>query len=171
MHTVEGCAGLAIELADKTLLEASNSYTLSGLRGTLFCDRTDSLVRRAETVLHEATHTWLNIMLAERMPQGFRQGQYWSPWRHKLRPAHGILQATLVFSLLCQFFDRCLRFDEVVAVDKAYARARLRVESGVLLDNFSIISEVLMQVEDTPLRAVVAEELNRALNLISRKEC
>jgi len=171
MNTVEGCVGLVVELADKTLLEASDSYTLSGLPGTCFCDRVDSLLRRAETVLHEATHTWLNTMLTERQPQGFGQGQYWSPWRHKHRPAFGILQAMLVFSLLCQLFDRCLCLDEVTEVDRAYARARLRVESGVLHDNIATLSDILAQVEDAALRAVLAEELNRALNLSSRKEC
>ncbi|MFN7153719.1 MAG: aKG-HExxH-type peptide beta-hydroxylase [Acidovorax sp.] len=165
MYTVEGCVGLVIELADKALLEASDSYTLSGLPGTSFCDRVDSQLRRAESILHEATHTWLNIMLAERQPQGFGPEEYWSPWRHRLRPAHGILQATLVFSLLCQFFHCCLRIDEVGDVDKAYARARLRVEAGVLHDNVASISSVLAKVEDIALRSVLAEELNRALNL------
>jgi 8-oxo-dGTP pyrophosphatase MutT (NUDIX family) len=163
--TVGGCLGVVIDLGAKKLLEPTNSYTLSGVPGTVYCEYVASELRLAETLLHEATHTWLNFAFDALQPGGFSDAMYWSPWRHKLRPAFGILQATFVFSLLCQFFDRCLASDKVGLIDKAYAESRLKVESQVLRDNLATLTQALEEIEDVTLRAVIAEDLNRALNL------
>lgn len=163
--TLDGCLGVVVDLGTKKLLEPTNSYTLSGVPGTVYCEHVASELRLAETLLHEATHTWLNYAFAAVQPRGFSDTKYWSPWRHKQRPAYGILQATFVFSLLCQFFDRCLASDKVGPVDKAYAESRLKVESQVLRDNLATLTQALGEIEDVALRAVLAEDLNRALNL------
>lgn len=163
--TVDGSTGIVVELQHRQLLEATDSYTLSGLPGTIYCDCVASEVRLAETLLHESTHTWLNRVFATLQPNGFSAKEYWSPWRHKLRPAYGILQATLVFSLLCQFFDRCMQSDDVRAVDRAYACSRLHVEMHVLRSNLDTLSVALKEMEDQALRTVISEELNRAINL------
>jgi hypothetical protein len=169
-ETLPQCAAVVIELERKELLEPMNSYTLSGLPGTIFCDFVASEVRLAETLLHESTHTWLNYAFAALQHKGFSSAEYWSPWRHKPRPAYGIVQATLVFSRLCQFFDRCLRCATISEVDRAYCSSRLRVEAQVLRSNLGMLGKALDEVADTALRAVIAEELNRAINLSPQEE-
>ncbi|MBX9661179.1 MAG: NUDIX domain-containing protein [Nitrospiraceae bacterium] len=159
--------GLAVvvELSRKTILEATNSYTLSGLPGTIFCDWVPSQLRLAETLLHEALHNWLNMAFAVLQPRGFGDQLYWSPWRHKMRPAQGLIQATFVFSILCQFFCRCLKMSGIDPVDKAYAAARLRAEEAVLKRQVDALSEPLGQVTNVALKSLLSEELNRAINL------
>jgi 8-oxo-dGTP pyrophosphatase MutT (NUDIX family) len=159
--------GLAVvvELGRKALLEATNSYTLSGLAGTIYCDRVPSQVRLAETLLHESLHNWLNMAFAVFQPAGFDSELYWSPWRHKLRPAQGLIQGTFVFSILCQFFDQCLKADDIDPVDQAYAAARLRTEVAVLRRHLEALSAPLAQVTNLELRSLLFEELNRAVNL------
>lgn len=156
---------LVVELGRKTNLEATNSYTLSGLPGTIFCDWVPSQLRLAETLLHEALHNWLNMAFTVLQPTGFDDQLYWSPWRHKMRPAQGLVQATFVFSVLCQFFDRCLKMKGIDPVDQAYATARLRTEAAVLLRELDVLSSPLGQVTDVALRSLLSEELNRAINL------
>ena len=164
-NTVDGCVGVVVELQRKQLLEATTSYTLSGMPGTIYCDRIESKVRLAETLLHESTHTWLNHAFSRLQPNGFSTKEYWSPWRHKSRPAYGIVQATLVFSILCQFFEKCRSSDQFSPVDRAYAGARLKVEIQVLRSSLVTLSAALDEVEDVALRTLMAEELNRAINL------
>ena len=165
MATVDGCLGIVVILGAKNLLEPTNSYTLSGVPGTVYCEQVDSRVRIAETLLHEATHTWLNYAFTALQPNGFSDQLYWSPWRQKKRPTYGILQATFVFSLLCQFFDRYIASSNVDPIGKAYAESRLRVESQVLRDNAFMLKMALEEVEDVALRALLSEDLNRALNI------
>jgi len=130
--TVNNCSGVIIDLGEKTLLDPTHSYTLSELPGTIYCEHVPSTVRLAETLLHEATHTWLNYAFKVYQSSGFSRREYWSPWRHKSRPVYGILQGAFVFSLLCQFFDACIAGSEIDLVGKAYAASRLNVESQVL---------------------------------------
>jgi len=163
--TMDKCVGVVIDLGGKTLLDPTHSYTLSGLPGTLYCEHVPSRVRLAEMLLHEATHTWLNYAFKARQPSGFSLNAYWSPWRHKPHPAYGILQGAFVFSLLCQFFDACIADSDVDSVDKAYAASRLGVEVQVLRNNLAMLEQALDEIQDGSLRATLAEDLNRALNL------
>ena len=164
--TLEGCLGIVVDFGIKEPPNPTRSFTHSGVLGTAHGERVAGEVQLAETMLREATRTWLNHAFAALQPAGFSDGQYWSPWRHRLLPAQDILQAAFVSSLLCQFFDHC-RCSEV-SLDKAYAESRLQAESQVLRDNLAPLTQALEQIDNVALRAVLSEDINRALNLHKR---
>ncbi|WP_237885751.1 aKG-HExxH-type peptide beta-hydroxylase [Pseudomonas sp. PGPR40] len=166
-ETTSNSVGVIITLREIGMLDASNSYTLSGVPGTMYSDVMKSPLRLAETLLHEATHNWLNDALAVFQPEGFQDEDFWSPWRHKQRPVYGIIQACLVFSKLTQLFAKAIRSNDVSSVDQAYAVSRLRIEQKVLRDQVEVLTTAISRLNLKELRAVCEEELNRALNIDS----
>ena len=166
-ETTSNSVGVIITLREIGMLDASNSYTLSGVPGTMYSDVMKSPLRLAETLLHEATHNWLNDALAVFQAEGFQNEDFWSPWRHRKRPVYGIIQACLVFSKLTLLFAKAIRSDGVSSVDKAYAVSRLKIEQKVLRDQVDVLTTAISRLNLKELRAVCEEELNRALNIDS----
>jgi 8-oxo-dGTP pyrophosphatase MutT (NUDIX family) len=164
-QTVTGAFGLVVLLKEKQDLDPSDSYTLSGLPGTVYIDTVPSIFRMGEIVLHEASHNWLNDALASFGVQFPKDKQWWSPWRHRPRPTFGILQGCFVFSRLLQYFAKGLGCASLSLSDTAYARKRLAVEHAILQQHQEMFKEVIDLLPQSDLHDLCAEELNRALNL------
>jgi len=163
--SVNNSLGVIVLLRKRGLLEASNSYTLSGLPGTIFTDFVPSAFRMGEVLLHEATHSWLNDALGACHVSLPRDKLFYSPWRHKDRPAFGIIQAAYVFSRILQYLARALVFDRLAAHEVSYARSRLRSEQRVIKKHLKSICAAFHLISDSRLRDICLEELNRAVNL------
>jgi 8-oxo-dGTP pyrophosphatase MutT (NUDIX family) len=157
--------GLIVLLEGRELFSASNSYTLSGLPSTIFADVSVSAFRMGETVLHEATHNWLNDCIAAYGIDLPKNKTWWSPWRHCQRPAQGMLQATLVFCRLLQYFYRALGSNQLGAADRLYAERRFEVEKKIIIHHVDELAEIIKLVDAAAIRDICGEELNRAINL------
>lgn len=163
--TVENQVGSICILHEKDLLSATDSYTLSGLPSTVYCDYVDNVYRLAEIVLHEATHNWLNEALRAYGVKLGQDSKYHSPWRKKLRPAVGILHAALVFSRLIGFFQTLIARNELSEYERVYFKRKLAAERLVIIEHVEMLVEVLALLEHVPaVKCVIAEEINRVIN-------
>jgi 8-oxo-dGTP pyrophosphatase MutT (NUDIX family) len=165
--TCHGHFGTIILLENKDLFSASNSYTLSGVRSTIYGDFVGSVFRMGETILHEATHNWLNDCLRAFSVDLNPEDRWYSPWRKKLRPSVGMLQAGMVFARLIQYFKKGLESGNLDPVDALYAEKRLETEFKILKEHLPILISVFDEIQQEPLRSVCAEELNRAINIFN----
>ncbi|WP_339413617.1 NUDIX hydrolase [Pseudomonas sp. EA_35y_Pfl2_R5] len=163
--TVESQVGNICILQEKDLLSATDSYTLSGLPSTIYCDYIENTYRLAEIILHEATHNWLNEALRAYEIKLDQNKEFYSPWRKKFRPAVGILHAALVFSRLIGFFEVLIARDELAEYELVYFTRKLESEKLVIMENIEMLSEVLGMLEQAPaIKCVIAEEINRVIN-------
>lgn len=167
-HTLDGTLGIYITLENKSLLEASTSYTLSAYPATIYADRVNSLVRMGETLLHECSHNWLNDAFAAYSVSFPEDISFWSPWRKVERPAAGLIQGMFIFSLLVQFFERALSLSYGSEAERKYLMLKIEVEQKVLTDNIQVFRDALALIEHEGLRDLCGEELNRAINVKMR---
>lgn len=152
-------AGLVIGLRAGEIMETLDSYTVSTLPGTIFTDLPPGRVRLAESLLHEAAHTCLNLSLdsaAIHLPEDER---WYSPWKGTDRPVHGILHAAFAFSILASFFGRLANSDLLDTAEREYCRMRLEAEPVRISEAEAAIAGALRHLRGTPVQALVEAEL------------
>ncbi|MFI2238224.1 aKG-HExxH-type peptide beta-hydroxylase [Streptomyces chrestomyceticus] len=87
-------------LRHKALGETLDSWSITRLPGTLFCDYTDEPAVLARDLVHEAGHSWLNDALTAVHAKISDEVSFYSPWKGTLRPAFGFLHACWSFPLM-----------------------------------------------------------------------
>lgn len=95
-------------LRRKRLGETLDSWSITRLPGTIFCDYTDEPVVLARDLVHEAGHSWLNDALTAVHAKIDDQVRFYSPWKGTARPAYGFLHACWSFPLMMLFTSAVL---------------------------------------------------------------
>ncbi|MGQ4599100.1 aKG-HExxH-type peptide beta-hydroxylase [Nocardia sp. R6R-6] len=146
----------------RELHEVCRSYTFDFLPGTAVLSWSEQPLRLGETLVHEATHSWLNECLdAEGVT--FPEGRtYYSPWRNEDRPVFGIVHAALAFSKVIDYLSRV----QPAAADTSYLasvlRQRLADERRSLEIGREAANRCFAMVGSEPLRAYLEEAVRRA---------
>ncbi|MEU7335545.1 aKG-HExxH-type peptide beta-hydroxylase [Streptomyces sp. NPDC007074] len=130
------------------------SYTFDFLPSTVVLNWTDEPLRLGETLVHEATHSWLNESLAS---EGvvFEDGgpRFHSPWKNEDRPVFGIVHAALAFANVIHYLSRIQPASDDGSQLAAVLRRRLEVELESLEIGHAAASECFDQVDSDRLRA------------------
>ncbi|MER6841657.1 aKG-HExxH-type peptide beta-hydroxylase [Streptomyces platensis] len=87
-------------LRHKQLGETLDSWSITRLPGTIFCDYTDEPAVLARDLIHEAGHSWLNDALTAIHAKISDEVGFYSPWKGTIRPAFGFLHACWSFPLM-----------------------------------------------------------------------
>lgn len=138
------------------------SYTFDFLPGTVVLNWTDEPLRLGETLVHEATHSWLNESL-ESEGVAFEDGGdlFHSPWKNEDRPVFGIVHAALAFANVIQYLSRIQPAGDDGSQLAAVLRRRLEVELESLELGHASALACFDQVRSdrlrTYLRAAVAD--------------
>jgi len=134
--------GLLIELDPKNDDEHSESYTITALHASIFMDSHSMAARNAETLVHEATHNWLNYLFDfydEPLP---KSPKWLSPWRGVERPVAGMVHAFAAFSFVVLFLRTARQRIELPANELAYAKSQEKEQVfrlGAMQDDFNTI--------------------------------
>lgn len=97
---------IIIHLQYRDMADSLTGYSLFPLVGTVFTDWTDSPLRHAESIVHEAAHSYLNMLLDASGSVADGGVTYWSPWRAMQRPAMGIVHGAWAFSIVHALYYR-----------------------------------------------------------------
>ncbi|MFF9555658.1 aKG-HExxH-type peptide beta-hydroxylase [Streptomyces albus] len=87
-------------LRHKRLGETLDSWSITRLPGTVFCDYTDEPLVLGRDLVHEAGHSWLNDALTAVHAKLDDQVRFFSPWKDAARPVYGFLHACWSFPLM-----------------------------------------------------------------------
>lgn len=101
---IRSCTAIVVYRDVRDLEETSTSCTFDFLPCTVALSWSAEPLRLGETLVHEATHTWLNDVFATEnvtFPDG--GPTFYSPWRQEERPIFGIVHAVLAFSQVIQY--------------------------------------------------------------------
>jgi HEXXH motif-containing protein len=157
--------GVLVVLEDRRIHEKIESYSLLGFPGTIFTDWSGSAIRFGESILHEATHSWLNeivVALDEHWPE---EPTWYSPWRGIARPVFGILHAALSFSMCAQFWHRALEWPELSEYERPYCDVRLSCEVNNLRSIKQAFEQTLRHVRSTELELRLRREYAAAASI------
>lgn len=139
------------------------SYTITALRSTIYMDHHPSRIRMAETLIHEATHNWLNLAFdawAEPLPE---TPTWWSPWRGIERPVAGIVHAIAAFGFVIWFLSDARDSPHLTAEEAEYAKEQVILQArkiGLFKDS---IADVVAYLENAELREFVLALFNEAV--------
>jgi HEXXH motif-containing protein len=117
--------GVAVVLNRQKGREHLESYTVTALRGTIFLDCSESVLRNGETIIHESAHNWLNAAFAALTEPLPPTPTWWSPWRGTDRPLAGILHGIFAFGCVVEFLRRAIASGVGSAEDRDYARRQI----------------------------------------------
>lgn len=93
-------------LVERKLDEPLNSWAISRLPGTVFCDHVGDPTILARDLIHEAGHNWLNDALTA-TGVDLDDGNTWhSPWKNTPRPTFGFIHSCWAFPLTMLFAAR-----------------------------------------------------------------
>ncbi|KPI02945.1 HEXXH motif domain containing protein [Actinobacteria bacterium OK074] len=95
-------------LRRKKLGNTLDSWTITRLPGTIYCDHVDEPIVLARDLIHEAGHNWLNDALAATTCKISEEATFQSPWKRTMRPAFGFLHACWAFPLTMIYTARVL---------------------------------------------------------------
>jgi HEXXH motif-containing protein len=109
--------------------ETCRSYTFDFLPATVVLNWADEPLRLGETLVHEATHSWLNeSFTAEKVVFPDGGPSFHSPWKNEERPAFGIVHAALAFANVIEYLARIQPATDDDSQLAAVLRRRLAVE-------------------------------------------
>ena len=103
-----GHAVIVCLLRRKQLGDTLDSWTITRLPGTIFCDYTSHPTVLARDLIHEAGHNWLNDALRATEYAISDEIGFFSPWKGTFRPAFGFIHACWAFPLTMLFTARVL---------------------------------------------------------------
>ncbi|RQW96161.1 aKG-HExxH-type peptide beta-hydroxylase [Micromonospora inaquosa] len=103
-----GHAVVVCLLRHKQLGDTLDSWTITRLPGTIFCDHIGEPVVLARDLIHEAAHNWLNDALSATACEISDRVRFYSPWKKTSRPAFGFLHACFAFPLTMIYTARVL---------------------------------------------------------------
>ncbi|GAB2942295.1 MULTISPECIES: aKG-HExxH-type peptide beta-hydroxylase [Streptomyces] len=130
------------------------SYTFDFLPGTVVLNWTDEPLRLGETLVHEATHSWLNESFgAEDVSFADDGPLFHSPWKNEDRPVFGIVHAALAFANVIHYLSRIQPAPDDDSRLAAVLRRRLEVERESLEAGHAAALTCFDQVPSEPLRA------------------
>ncbi|WP_433530602.1 aKG-HExxH-type peptide beta-hydroxylase [Micromonospora sp. CA-263727] len=95
-------------LRRKQLGDTLDSWTITRLPGTVYCDHVNEPVVLARDLIHEAGHNWLNDALSATACKISDEVTFYSPWKKTARPAFGFLHACFAFPLTMIYTARVL---------------------------------------------------------------
>ncbi|TDC59432.1 hypothetical protein E1258_18045, partial [Micromonospora sp. KC207] len=95
-------------LRHKQLGDTLDSWAITRLPGTIYCDHVDEPVVLARDLIHEAGHNWLNDALSATACEISDDARFYSPWKKTNRPAFGFLHACFAFPLTMIYTARVL---------------------------------------------------------------
>ncbi|GGK16326.1 hypothetical protein GCM10010124_06130 [Pilimelia terevasa] len=125
------------------LADHSVSYTLDFLPATVVTSWATHPLRLAETLVHEATHSWLNECLAaDEVAVGDGPWLY-SPWRGEQRPVYGIIHAALAFAKVIEYLTQVQQRIGQGGVDGEMVAARLLQERASMAEGRESIRQAL----------------------------
>lgn len=137
-------------LRRKRLGETLDSWSITRLPGTIFCDYTDEPAVLARDLVHEAGHSWLNDALAAVHAKIDDVARFPSPWKRTERPAYGFLHACWSFPLMMLYTAAVL--DRCSGDVRRFLRAYLDEQRALLAPTASDHAAALALVPDAGLR-------------------
>ncbi|WP_405773786.1 aKG-HExxH-type peptide beta-hydroxylase [Streptomyces sp. NBC_00859] len=105
-EVLRSSTAVVIRTGEVALGETCRSYTFDFLPGTVVSNWSGEPLRLAETLVHEATHSWLNECLESEEVEFPPGTNFHSPWKGEERPAFGITHAALAFAHVIQYLSR-----------------------------------------------------------------
>ncbi|MBH1937467.1 hypothetical protein I5Q34_24890 [Streptomyces sp. AV19] len=137
-------------LRHKRLGETLDSWSITRLPGTVFCDYTDEPAVLARDLVHEAGHSWLNDALTAVHAKIDDEARFYSPWKDAARPAYGFLHACWAFPLMMLYTSAVLerRSGDV----RRFLGAYLDEQRGLLAPTADDHAQALALVPDAGLR-------------------
>ncbi|MFG1774620.1 aKG-HExxH-type peptide beta-hydroxylase [Nocardia salmonicida] len=143
-------------LVERKLDEPLNSWAISRLPGTVFCDHVGDPTILARDLIHEAGHNWLNDALTA-TGVDLDDGNTWhSPWKNTPRPTFGFIHSCWAFPLTMLFAAR--------AADHANRQVR-RVLATYLVQHRQKLAVTNLD-HDRAAAAVTDRDLRQRLRVI-----
>jgi HEXXH motif-containing protein len=137
-------------LRHKSLGDTLDSWTITRLPGTIFCDHIGDPVVLARDLIHEAGHNWLNDALTATGSKISEEAQFFSPWKKTMRPAFGFLHACWAFPLTMIYTARIL--DSTTGDRQRFLAAYRNQQRDLLAGTAEAHAQALTLVSDTDLR-------------------
>ncbi|MEU8408023.1 HEXXH motif-containing putative peptide modification protein [Micromonospora sp. NPDC048842] len=158
-----GHAVVVCLLRHKKLGDTLDSWTLSRLPGTIYCDHVDEPVVLARDLIHEAGHNWLNDALGATACEISDEVRFYSPWKKTNRPAFGFLHACFAFPLTMIYTARVLpgTSGDLYRFMTAY----LEQQRGLLATTAADHDRALALITDPTLRERLRSVHREALSL------
>ncbi|WP_435211953.1 aKG-HExxH-type peptide beta-hydroxylase [Streptomyces sp. bgisy034] len=156
-------AVVVVLLRHKQLGDALDSWTITRLPGTVFCDHVDEPAVLARDFIHEAGHNWLNDALTATATKISDEAQFYSPWKQAMRPAFGFLHACWAFPLTMIYTARVL--PETTGTVTQFLTAYLAQQRDLLARTTEDHARALALVPDTGLRQRLHGVHQNALSL------
>ncbi|TQE29126.1 HEXXH motif domain-containing protein [Streptomyces ipomoeae] len=156
-------AAVVCLLRRKRLGDTLDSWTITRLPGTIFCDHVGDPVVLARDLIHEAGHNWLNDALAATACKISDETHFHSPWKKTMRPAFGFLHACWAFPLTMIYTTRVL--EETTGDLHRFLAAYLDQQRGLLSTTADDHADALSLVSDPGLRQRLHAVHQEALGL------
>ncbi|KNB53261.1 hypothetical protein AC230_06540 [Streptomyces caatingaensis] len=137
-------------LRRKRLGETLDSWSITRLPGTVFCDHTDEPAVLARDLVHEAGHSWLNDALTAVHAKIDDEARFHSPWKDAVRPAYGFLHACWSFPLMMLYTSAVL--ERLTGDVRRFLGAYLDEQRRLLAPTAGDHAEALTLVPDAGLR-------------------
>ncbi|WP_049568821.1 aKG-HExxH-type peptide beta-hydroxylase [Streptomyces sp. SBT349] len=158
-----GHAVVVCLLRRKKLGDTLDSWTITRLPGTIYCDHVDEPTVLARDLIHEAGHNWLNDALAATACKTSDEAKFHSPWKKTTRPAFGFLHACFAFPLTMIYTARAL--PETSGDLHQFLAAYLDQQHGLLAGTVDDHARALTLITDSDLRQRLHAVHREALSL------
>ncbi|AJC54956.1 HEXXH motif-containing putative peptide modification protein [Streptomyces sp. 769] len=158
-----GHAVVVCLLRRKQLGDTLDSWTITRLPGTVYCDHVDEPVVLARDVIHEAGHNWLNDALTATACKISEEATFYSPWKKTMRPAFGFLHACFAFPLTVIYTARVL--PSTSGDLHRFLSAYLEQQRGMLATTANDHAHALTLIADPDLRRHLHSVHREALSL------
>lgn len=150
-------------LRRKNLGDTLDSWTITRLPGTVFCDHVGDPVVLARDLIHEAGHNWLNDALTATACKISDEPLFHSPWKKTMRPAFGFLHACWAFPLTMIYTAHVL--EETTGDLHRFLAAYLDQQRSLLSTTADDHTAALSLVSDIGLRQRLHDVHRTALSL------
>ncbi|MFD5470949.1 aKG-HExxH-type peptide beta-hydroxylase [Streptomyces sp. NPDC127105] len=150
-------------LRRKNLGDTLDSWTITRLPSSIFCDHVGDHVVLARDLIHEAGHNWLNDALSATACEISDEARFYSPWKETTRPAFGFLHACWAFPLTMIYTARVL--EETTGDLHRFLVAYLDQQRCLLSTTADDHADALSLVSDPGLRQRLHAVHQEALSL------
>jgi hypothetical protein len=137
-------------LRSKRLEDTLDSWTITRLPETIFCDYTGHAIVLARDIIHEAGHNWLNDALKATRCAISDEIRFFSPWKNDFRPAFGFIHACWAFPLTMLFTAQVI--GRAPGEVRQFLTAYLDKQAPLLATTAEDHNEAMSLIEDTSLR-------------------
>lgn len=143
-------AVVLVLLRRKRLDDTLDSWSITRLPGTVFCDHVGEPAVLARDLIHEAGHNWLNDALCATGCEISDEVWFPSPWKQTMRPAFGFLHACWAFPLTMIYTARVL--SRTTGRVRHFLTAYLDQQRTLLAPTTADHTRALTLIADTDLR-------------------